>query len=276
MATVAKQLKEFLSSKSDFRIVYSSVANSPLANSSTRRIIVLDSSFNPPHLAHYTLAKEALKFKYNNVETPKSNSSLLLLLSVKNADKVLETPACYDHRLNMMLLMAHYLEKNLDVHVSIGLTHHAKFVDKSVSIIDYLKEYFSSDYHSMKLTFAVGFDTLVRILDPKYYLPDLLLDLLHEFMTTTDLFCLTRSENVESYREQIDYFRQLRHGKIAEIPKVWADNIHVMSVEEDRDGIGLVSSTRVRAAFASGITSNVPVIPEIKEYIEENKLYVES
>lgn len=276
MATVAKQLKDFLSSKSDFRIVYSSVANSPLANSSTRRIIVLDSSFNPPHLAHYTLAKEALKFKYSNVETPKSNSSLLLLLSVKNADKVLETPASYDHRLNMMLLMAHYLEKNLDVHVSIGLTHHAKFVDKSVSIIDYLKEYFSSDYHSMKLTFAVGFDTLVRILDPKYYLPDLLLDLLHEFMTTTDLFCLTRSENVESYREQIDYFRQLRHGKIAEIPKVWADNIHVMSVEEDRDGIGLVSSTRVRAAFASGITNNVPVIPEIREYIEENKLYVES
>lgn len=275
MATLAKQLKEFLASKADFRIVYSSVASSPLANNSTRRILVLDSSFNPPHLAHYTLAKEALKFKYSDIETGKSESSLLLLLSVKNADKVLETPASFDHRLNMMLLMAHYLEKNLDVHVSIGLTNHAKFVDKSVSIINYLKEYFASDYHSMKLTFAVGFDTLIRILDPNYYLPDLLLDLLHEFMTTTDLFCLTRSQNVESYHEQIDYFRRLRHGKIANIPKVWADNIHVVSVEEDRDDVGLVSSTNVRAAFASGITSNVPVIPEIKTYIEENKLYVE-
>ena len=276
MSALAKQLKDFLASKSDFRIVYSSLATSPLANESTRRIFVLDSSFNPPHLAHYALAKEALKFKYNNLETPKDELSLLLLLSVKNADKVLETPAAYDHRLNMMLLMAQYLEKNLDVHVSIGLTNHAKFVDTSVALINYLKTYFAKEYHSIKVTFAVGFDTLVRILDPKYYLPDLLLDLLQEFMTTTDLFCLTRSENVESYQEQMDYFGQLRHGKLDNIPKAWADNIHVMSVEQDRDGVGLVSSTSVRAAFASGITNNVPVIPEIKKYIEENKLYAES
>lgn len=234
---------------------------------------MLDSSFNPPHLAHYTLAKEALKFKYGNKETPKSELSLLLLLSVKNADKILVQPAAFDHRLHMMYLMAQYLQQNLDVHVSIGLTRHAKFVDKSVSIINYLKEYFGPEYHSLKLTFAVGFDTLARILDPKYYLPDKLLDLLHEFMTTTDLFCLTRSENVETYQEQMDYFRRLRHGSIANIPQTWADNIHVVSVEEDRDGLGLISSTSVRAAFASGISNNVPVIPEIKKYIEENNLY---
>lgn len=273
MANLAKALEEFLASKSNFRIVYSSVASSPLANLSTRRILILDSSFNPPHLAHYALAKEALKFKYDGQTTPKSELSLLLLLSVKNADKVLVGPAALDHRLNMMYLMAQYLQHNLDVHVSIGLTSHAKFVDKSVSIIDYLKEYFASDFHSMRLTFVVGFDTLVRILDPKYYLPDKLLDLLFEFMSTTDLFCLTRSENVELYQEQVDYFRKLRHGHIENIPQAWAKNVHVMSVDEDRDSVGLISSTLVRAAFASGITDNVPVIPEIKKYIEENRLY---
>lgn len=269
-----KPLEEFLASKADFRIVYSSVSSSPLANLSTRRILVLDSSFNPPHLAHYALVKEALKFKYNNVQTSPSELSLLLLLSVKNADKVNSTPASLDHRLQMMYLMAEYLQKNLDVHVSIGLTLHARFVDKSVSIINYLKEYFASEYHLMRLTFVVGFDTLVRILDPKYYLPDKLLDLLQEFMTTTDLFCLTRSANVEMYQEQLDYVKLLRHGHIANIPQAWADNVHVVSVEEDRDNLGLISSTVVRAAFAAGLTSNVPVIPEIKKYIEDNKLYV--
>lgn len=272
MSRFAKPLEEFLASKADFRIVYSSTP-SPLATKFTKRILVLDLSFNPPHLAHYALAKEALSFKYGNLDTSKSHLSLLLLLSVKNADKVLATPASFDHRLNMMYLMAQYLQKNLDVHVSIGLTSHARFVDKSVSIIDYLKEYFSNDYPSMKLTFVVGFDTLVRILDPKYYLPDNLLDLLREFMATTDLFCLTRSENVETYQEQMEYFKKLRKGSIANIPQAWSDSVHVVSVEEDRDGVGLILSTLVRAAFASGITSNVPVTPEIKKYIEEHGLY---
>lgn len=270
MSRFARQLEDFLASKKDFNIVYS-LAASPLATKTTKRIVVLDLSFNPPHLAHYTLAKEALSFQYGNPQYLKKNSTLLLLLSVKNADKLTPTPASFDHRLQMMYLMANYFEKKLDVHVSIGLTSHAKFVDKSVLIIDYLREYFADDYHSMKLTFAVGFDTLVRILDPKYYLPDSLLDLLREFMATTDLFCLTRSENVDLYEEQMDYFKNLRKGSIANIPQSWSENVHVVSVDDEN--LGLISSSSVRSAFASGISNNVPVIPEVKEYIEKEKLY---
>lgn len=273
MLRFTKPLLEFLASRSDFHIVYSSSATSPLASSNTSRIVILDSSFNPPHLAHSTLAKEALEFNYNGVVTPRLKLLLLLLLSVVNADKLHPQPAEFDQRLEMMYMMAKYFESKLDVQVSIGLTKHARFVDKSVAIIQYLQQYFAQDYHSMKLTFAVGFDTLERILNPKYYFPDKLLQLLSEFMRTTDLFCLTRAENVDTYNLQMEYFRNLRHGKIAGVPEQWMENVHVMSVPEGREDLGLISSTAVRNAFLSGNGDNVPVIPEIKAFIEENKVY---
>ncbi|OVF04499.1 putative nicotinamide-nucleotide adenylyltransferase [Clavispora lusitaniae] len=273
MLKFTKPLQEFLASKADFRILYSTSPSSPLASADTSRIVILDSSFNPPHLAHSTLAKDALEFEYNGTTTPKSKSSLLLLLSVKNADKITIQPAPLDYRLEMMYLMAQYLESNLDIHVSIGITNHARFVDKSVAIINYLKSYLADDYGSIKLTFAVGFDTLERILDPKYYLPDKLSDSLKEFMRTTDLFCLTRSENVETYNMQLDYLQRLRHGKIPQIPEALARNVHVQSVSDSRDNIGAISSTSVRNAFASGESANVPVIPEIKAFIEKHSLY---
>lgn len=273
MLRFTKPLLEFLASKSDFRIVYSSSATSPLASSNTSRIVILDSSFNPPHLAHSTLAKEALDFHYNGSATPKQNLLLLLLLSVVNADKLHPQPAEFDQRLEMMYLMAKYLESKWDVRVSIGLTKHARFVDKSVAIIQYLQQYFAQDYHSMKLTFAVGFDTLERILNPKYYLPDKLTQLLSEFMRTTDIFCLTRAQNVDAYNLQLEYFRNLRHGKIPDVPEALMANVHVMDALKSGDDIGLISSTAVRNAFLSGNSENVPVIPEIRAFIEENHLY---
>lgn len=273
MLRFTKPLLEFLASRADFRIVYSSSATSPLASANTSRIVILDSSFNPPHLAHSTLAKEALEFNYNGSVTPKLKLLLLLLLSVVNVDKLHPQPAEFDQRLEMMYLMAKYLESTWNVHVSIGLTKHARFVDKSVAIIQYLQQYFAQDYHSMKLTFAVGFDTLERILNPKYYLPDKLLQLLSEFMRTTDLFCLTRAENVDAYNHQIEYLRNLRHGKIPDVPEAWMTNVHVMSVLEDRDDIGLISSTAVRKAFIAGNGDHVPVIPEIRAFIEEHQIY---
>ncbi|KAL6022136.1 hypothetical protein ACNR90_002804 [Candidozyma auris] len=121
--------------------------------------------------------------------------------------------------------MADYLHENLDVDVSIGLTSHAKFVDKSVSLLNYIRDL---SIEQVKLTFLVGFDTLVRIFEPKYYLPDKLSDSLNEFMKTTDLFCLTRPDNVNSYQNQ---------------------------------------------ALCQNPDQPVPVIPQIRNYITENKLY---
>ncbi|KAK9251856.1 hypothetical protein V1507DRAFT_463321 [Lipomyces tetrasporus] len=62
-------------------------------------LYVLDSSFNPPTLAHMRIAISALK------DTPHSSSRLLLLLATQNADKP-SKPASFEDRLVMMTLLA--------------------------------------------------------------------------------------------------------------------------------------------------------------------------
>lgn len=273
MRRFTKAIEDFLSLNKDFAVVYLS-SRTPLVLRETSRICVLDSSFNPPHLAHYALAREALNYRFDERCLEENQLLLLLLLLVKNADKVDPEPASFEHRLSMMYLLANYLHENLRVDVSIGITNHAKFVDKSVSIFNYVRDHLPPDQH-VKLTFSVGFDTLIRIFDPKYYLPDKLLDSLNEFMKTTDIFCLTRQDNVNTYQNQVDYVRRIRHGKIAHIPQAWSDSVHIFSFENqaDIDALGAVSSSAVRQAVHEDPNQPLPLIPQIKDYIFENNLY---
>lgn len=294
----SKHLKDFIASDKDFSIVFSTISKCGIITEKTSRIVVLDSSFNPPHLGHYTLAKLALSYNYNTGQaTQKQNEStysqqtnynsfvdpiinnlpkklgphvsslctLLLVLSVKNADKIHPQPALFEHRLQMMYLMANYWFKESNVHVSIGITRHARFVDKLVSILEQLER-------PVKLTFAVGYDTLIRILDEKYYLPDKLLDSLREFMTTSDIFCLTRSSTSITEADQLNLVRDMRNGHLAHIPLSWAQSIHMVNVADST--ISEYSSSHVRSCYASGNeVDDKVVIKVINDYIVENKIY---
>lgn len=273
-------IEQFLASSNEFSILRSTDP-SGLVNGNTRRICILDSLFNPPHLAHYALAKEALRYKYENTDldregaNPKTQIPLILLLLVKNADKGHTTSVEeISHRLEMMLLMADYLHENLGVHVTVAVTNHAKFVDKSSSVLSYLKLEYSQYVQQLKLTFLVGFDTLLRIFDPKYYVPDKLLDSLNEFMQTTDLFCLTRNDKLVSYQNQVDYVKRMRHGLIAAVPLAWSNSVHLFTfpTKEENERLGAVSSTSIRAAMADN-QSDIPVIPTVKDYIQLHHLY---
>ena len=226
-----KPLQEFLTSKSDFSIIYNTSttgSTSSFINPTTQRVCILDSSFNPPHLGHYALIEESLTKNYDNI--PITNKVVLLLLSVKNADKLHPKPESFDKRLDMMYLMANGLSKKYPVNIAIGLTNHAKFVDKSLSVLNYIKE--TQNHHQernlIKLTFLVGFDTLIRIFDPKYYLPDKLSNSLENFMKNTDLFCLTRLDNSFSQLEQSKYIDDIKRGDHEEIPSHWSDNIYLL------------------------------------------------
>lgn len=270
-------IQDIIDTNPEFGIVHST-DQLPLASSDTRRICILDSSFNPPHLAHYALAKEALAYKYNDKgENPQKEISLILLLSIKNADKGAAPLNEVAHRLVMMRLMADYLHENLGVHVSIAVTNHAKFVDKSASVLNWLKTEVPNEVAHIKLTFLVGFDTLVRIFDPKYYVPDRLLDSLREFMETTDLFCLTRKDNLVSYHNQVNYVTRMRHGLIAAVPLAWSNSVHLFTfpTAEENDRLGAVSSSSIRTALADDNQrlEGLPLIPLIKSYIRQNNLY---
>ncbi|GEQ67344.1 hypothetical protein JCM33374_g1008 [Metschnikowia sp. JCM 33374] len=230
-------LEAFLMSGKDFTLVYKPVAPPTPAT----RLLILDSSFNPPHMGHFTLAKEALDHDFG---TSASSNHLLLLLSVKNADKVVPVPASFEHRLSMMHLMAKALEKS-DISVSIGLTTHAKFAEKSAAIQAFLGQ------------------------DSTWMSP-----CVSSFITNTDLFCLTRAASGTEFDAQQKYMSQIASGHFPDIPRSWARNIFMKTVAAKRDTIGAISSSGIRHAYdAESAPQNLPLLEEIDGYIRSNNLY---
>lgn len=186
-------LRQFQSSGKAFQLLGTSTAPRRCGT-----LIILDSSFNPPSLAHMQMATSALqdirrqgqgngKGKGAGLE---DDCRLLLLLAVNNADKA-PKPAAFEHRLLMMHKFAGDVQKawrgttrateqedDSDLPVDIGLTAHPFFHEKSAAIAASPEYSFSSpanpasssEPHTEQVVLA-GFDTLIRIFDPKYYQP---------------------------------------------------------------------------------------------------------
>ena len=220
----------------------------------TSTLLVLDSSFNPPHWGHFTLIKKASEFYMEHENTKKL--SVLLLLSVNNADKK-PKPATFDKRVDMMCIFADVIRAKLKQisDVSVGVTTYGKFVDKDRVIR-------SEFIDSSNIVYLVGFDTIARIFDPKYYSPKSLSVALGDFMKYSQLFCLTREDykpqqqsgssgqtSAES-QEQLDYPRHISEGNYEPtIPKEWGSKVKVLPNEDE---FLSVSSSAIRAAYMSG------------------------
>ncbi|KAH9481296.1 Nicotinamide mononucleotide adenylyltransferase [Psilocybe cubensis] len=154
------------------------------------RISILDSSFNPPTLAHLALANsrrsQGTNTNNGNGETP-SYDAKLLLLSVKNADKTLKPgDATYEQRLEMMTLLASSVTRDAeqpstrptplqDANVAIAIIDEPTFVGKSDALLAFLQHRFASippptpTPEGIELTFLVGHDTLERLFSRRYY-----------------------------------------------------------------------------------------------------------
>ncbi|CAK7214496.1 hypothetical protein SBRCBS47491_002162 [Sporothrix bragantina] len=209
IAFFTKALAGFAKSNAKFEVVCSvsrrhvfpssSSSSSPLPSplvpparqrSQIHNLVILDSSFNPPTLAHMKMATAALQFLRTDSSStssltpspPLKSTRLLLLLSVNNADKA-PKPAAFEERLALMLAMArdtHAVlasekDDSLDIHIDIGLTSEPYFHNKSNAIAVspfYVRPDFSSATGSKTTPdqlFLLGYDTLIRIFDAKYY-----------------------------------------------------------------------------------------------------------
>ena len=147
-------------------LVYASHERWPLSTThplskSPVRISVLDSSFNPPTLAHLALANAASPFP-----SAPGYDAKLLLLSVRNADKLLqEGDATLSQRVEMMSLLVagiHHDDPSSPPNVAVGLvdepTFTAKFSALQRFLGDRLLELTSNSSHSIstQLTFLMG------------------------------------------------------------------------------------------------------------------------
>ncbi|CAI4037550.1 hypothetical protein SMKI_03G0230 [Saccharomyces mikatae IFO 1815] len=227
------------------------------------KLFVLDSSFNPPHLAHFQLLSQTVKnFKLRN-----THSHVLLLLAVNNADK-LPKPASFPHRLEMMCLFADYLQEKLPHSVvSVGLTVFSKFIDKDIV----LREQFTKGYNT-DIGYLVGFDTIARIFDEKYYQPLKISNVMEGFMSGSQLYCLARGDCHLNVELQFKYASDILEGKFEPvIPREWGTRIHVM--QNDYPSLRNVSSSEIRNKLKMGQVENLrdELPPGIYDYVIKNK-----
>jgi nicotinate (nicotinamide) nucleotide adenylyltransferase len=112
------------------------------------RLGIFPASFNPPTMAHLALIKEAMK--------QGKLDEILILLDIQAMDKE-PVGAALEDRLTM-------LKKAFgrDPKVSIGLSNRGLFLEK----IKPLRTYYPAP---ILFFFIVGFDTILRIIDKKYY-----------------------------------------------------------------------------------------------------------
>ncbi|KAL6947400.1 hypothetical protein ACO0QE_002283 [Hanseniaspora vineae] len=223
--------QKFISSAADFLVVHS---NSEIrALTSSTKLLVLDSSFNPPHLGHFNLVQRAIE----HFEQHGQACSVLLQLSVNNADKAPQ-PASFPHRLEMMQIFAQDVQSQLGCDCLVTLTKHGKFLDKSESI----KKALGRELH---IVYLLGFDTLIRLFDPKYYKPLSVQEALADFMQNTEFYCLTRDcQN----GEQLNWVK-----KCENIPNVWQEKI-ILEHNSDSN-TNSISSSAIRDIVKKSPTS---------------------
>ncbi len=112
------------------------------------RLGIFAASFNPLTMAHLTLIREARK-RFDLAE-------VLVLLDIKAMDKKI-VGASLEDRLKMLNVLF-----RRDPKISIGLSNRGRFVEKLLP----LRTLFPPP---ISFVFIVGFDTILRVMDKRYY-----------------------------------------------------------------------------------------------------------
>lgn len=244
-------------------------------------IAILDSSFNPPTLAHVALSQLHKPPSAADIAVGHSNATMLLY-SVKNADKVPKPgDATPSERIEMMVLFAQHLEslctngnQNNSANIAVAVCQEPVFVNKS----KILRTYFSSRMTDLspvlstitiRLTFLMGTDTLERLFMPKYYGSENAMQVaLETLFSDSHVICAKRAFGA-SYQHP---------------DTVWIDRAKdyiasgAITLEDIDEGRSTLSSSEVRKNIQLGRTSmwKSQVLDTIAQYIEEKDLYREN
>ncbi|KAG9243348.1 hypothetical protein BJ878DRAFT_121302 [Calycina marina] len=267
-------LTSFSSSPSKFHILHSLPTSTPPP---PKTLYILDSSFNPPTLAHARIATSALLHDTHSSPSPKR---LLLLLAIQNADKA-PKPASFEQRLAMMQAFASDLlasiskeiQNSEDISIDIAVTKLPYFVDKSATIEE--SGAYSKD---RKQVHMIGFDTLIRILDPKYYGPMHSLEVLDPFFRKNRLRVTYRTDDEWGSRKaQDNYLREIADGKRNGdgAHSEWVTDGMIEMCEGRKKGEDIVSSTKVREAAKKEDRSTLErlVTPGVADWVLSEGLY---
>lgn len=274
------------------------VSNKPL------RISILDSSFNPPTVAHFALinSRRPQEWCENQTEGGGGYDAKLLLLSVKNADKTLKPgDATYLQRLEMMSLLTETIRPNTETstpstslananttftNVAIAIIDEPNFVGKSAVLLAFLKRRLSQlnvrPSTNIELTFLVGMDTLKRLFSPHYYSSEVrMTELLRQFLSPSPqgdnsrVVAAERSSMVSISPQGLEakpFVLLKEYERLKRIAVINIDeNLSTCSSSAVRDALAQGGST---FGFESEVVWRKFVTAEIADYITEQRLYM--
>lgn len=277
-------LQSFTDSSAKFRIVHTVDPTNPISTP-PKTLYILDSSFNPPTIAHLALATSAVTIPAPN-DTPPFR--ILLLFSTHNADKA-PSPASFVQRIALMSLFAEDLTKELhekhnikELSIDVGLIKEPYYADKSEAISQAEPPVYPSSPTHVHLA---GYDTLIRFCNPKYYpkhSPPLsalapFFDAGHKLRITQRPYNADDASSKEfgTIEDQHIYLQTLRDGELEKegFRSSWGDQIDMVAASE---GVG-VSSTRIRRSAKDGQWQEVGRLctPSVAEWIKNEGLYAE-
>lgn len=201
-------------------------------------LVVMDASFNPMTVAHEAMLKQAS-------DTCRAGEALLLL-SHANVDK-----AVYGATLAQRLAMLDHYAASFR-NLSVAGCSHARFVDKARALAPLYPK-------STGLFFVVGYDTLLRLFDPRYY--SNLTDELAAFFAVARVVAANRANTDPDAMQRL---------KTSPEYGAFCDRIHIIGLD---DAHSRMSSTEVRTLKKTdaGIGHLVP--SRIAEAIDALHLY---
>jgi nicotinamide-nucleotide adenylyltransferase len=166
--------------------------------------------------------------------------------------------------------------KNQEIGIDIAVTTLPYFVDKSKAIQE------NGAYpEQMQQVHLTGFDTLIRIMDPKYYPPGDGLYSVAEFLGKHKLRVTYRTDDKWGSKEEQDvYLRDL--GTLGgmedgETKREWVSEGRIVLVEGRKEGEEPVSSTKVREVVRKGNVEELKrlVTGGVAEWIVGERLYLD-
>jgi len=227
-------------------------------------LAVLDSSFNPPTSAHLHLLQEASQ-RFGATHR-------LLLLAKNNADKAV-SGATLAQRLKMMELLARSDDgkdgssaiADADACATLcGVTAHPLFVDKACALQTLCGD-------DARIFMLVGFDTWMRITDPKYYPSGTLDDVLRSIFSKVEIVVASRDPSSASSLKGVSFEQQeAQIGKLS--TEITRGRLHFLRTGE---GMAALSSSAARDAFAQHDEQRaLGMVPAcVHDFIVQQQLY---
>ena len=202
------------------------------------RLGIFSGSFNPLTVAHIEMIEAAQK-KYDLDE-------ILLILASANVDKGVFGLSLADR----LLMLKEYTESREDF--SVAACSHGKFIEK----IEALKPAYPPGTH---FSFIVGYDTFVRLFDPKYYTDlhgalEVLFDRCRFIVANRQKY---DADAVKQVMETPDYRRYVDCIDLIELPDFYAE----------------ISSTDIRTQIQAGNSVDHLVPSEVQAFLKAVQAY---